>query len=174
MSVTEQRLFFALWPGEVECSALAALQRTLSEQRGRPTHPLDFHITLAFLGAVTAERLVCVEQAADTVRAPGFALDIDQVGYWPHPRILWCGPRSTPAVLLQLVTDLARALEACGFMPERRAFSTHVTLVREAHYLANFALAEPIPWHAQELVLAVSRRDREPPRYQVLRRWPLG
>ena len=171
---TSQRLFFALWPDDPGRAELEMLVRGLPEHRGRLVHPQDRHITLVFLGDVTADRRACAEEAAQRVSAPSFELLIDQVGYWPRPRILWCGASQVPEPLLGLVNDLRRELERCGFRPETRPYAPHVTLARKARRVPTYLIPERLSWPVREFVLVVSSIDGPPPHYQVLRRWPLA
>ncbi|MGD2081828.1 MAG: RNA 2',3'-cyclic phosphodiesterase [Chromatiales bacterium] len=169
----DQRLFFALWPDDATRERLAGLARAIPGAEGRATHPQDLHLTLVFLGAVSADRLGCVTAAADAVRGEPFTLRIDRVGFWPRPRILWCGPHEHPPALPGLVTALQARLKDCGFAPEERAFQAHVTLARKARRTGGAELARPVTWPVSDLVLAGSRPGNPPPRYRVLRRWAL-
>lgn len=169
-----ERLFFALWPGEAERAGLVRLQHRLLRHGERPTHPEDLHLTLAFLGAVPPERRACCEAAGDGIDARPFVLSLSRVGFWPRPRILWCGPPAPPAPLLTLVRDLTDRLRPCGFPGERRPYAAHITLARKV--AARGRPDDPtIPaWHLRwpitGFVLAASG-EGPPPRYRVLRRW---
>lgn len=169
----DQRLFFALWPDERTRAGLAALAGRVPGADGRATHPEDLHVTLAFLGVVAPDRLDCVLAAADAVRGEPFTLAVDRVGFWPRPRILWCGPEEHPPALPGLVAALQRGLGDCGFPPEKRPFRAHVTLARKARKTGALELERPVPWPVSEFVLAGSRPGDPAPRYRILRRWPL-
>ena len=169
-----QRLFFALWPDTQVRRGLEVIQSKLSCHRFKATHPEDMHVTLAFLGDVNTERKVCVEAAAGQIVAPKFNFTIDHLGFWSRPRILWCGPKETPAPLLTLVRDLQNGLKNCGFEPERRPYAVHVTLARKARAVRSRTVDESLFWPVREFVLAASRMGGAPPRYEVLRRWALG
>ncbi len=173
MNTPEQRLFFSLWPEPPVRAALAGLRADLPRRRGRPVHPDDLHVTLAFLGSVAAERRPCVERAADAVRAPGFDLVLDRLGCWRRSGVLWAGAAVVPESLSGLAAELQRRLRDCGFEPERRPFAAHLTLKRHAAWSAQRDI-EPIAWPVQAFVLVASRLGGPAPRYQVLRRWPLG
>jgi len=174
MASNDQRLFFALWPGKRERSGLAGLQEAVSLRRARPTHSSDLHVTLVFLGATADDRLHCVTDAAASVSGTGFELVLDRVGYWPRPRILWCGVSVQPPSLLQLVGDLAAALEPCGFVRERRPYAPHVTLARNAPAQNGFEIDRPIVWAIRKFVLVSSTPGGPPPHYTVIGRWPLA
>jgi RNA 2',3'-cyclic 3'-phosphodiesterase len=168
--VTE-RLFFALWPGETERAALVGLQHALPWLGGRATHPRDLHLTLAFLGEVAPERRPCCEAAADGIQARPFDLRLDRVGYWPRPRILWCGSQFAPPPLLALVGSLTDALRPCGFPPERRPYAVHVTLARKAGAFKGIDVGDwSLDWPVRGFVLAAGA-EGPPPRYRILRHW---
>lgn len=168
-----ERLFFALWPGEAERAALVALQRELLSWGGRPTNGEDLHLTLAFLGEVSIERRACCEAAADAVRGAPFNLNLTSIGFWPRPRILWCGAQSAPPPLLAVVESLTEGLRRCGFPGERRPYAAHITLARKVAALGSVgsSAAWRLDWPVTGFVLAASREGL-PPRYRVLRRWP--
>jgi 2'-5' RNA ligase len=168
-----RRLFFALWPDPQVRKGLEAIQSLLPCHRIKATHPEDMHITLAFLGDVDAQRQACVEKVADGIEADAFELLIDQVGYWPRPRILWSGPGWTPDGLKDLVRALRHGLRECGFEPERRPYAAHITLARKARPVRFRNLERPLLWKLHDFALVASRLGGEPPHYQVLRRWDL-
>jgi RNA 2',3'-cyclic 3'-phosphodiesterase len=167
------RLFFALWPGEMQRAALAKVQMGLRSHRGRLAHAQDLHITLVFLGDLDVDRRACAEQAAGRVRAAPFSLTLDRVGCFPRARILWCGVSERPQPLLSLLCSLNGELLDCGFRPERRPFAPHVTLVRKARPLSARELTPPIAWSVSAFVLVIARPG-ERPRYRVVREWPLA
>ena len=169
-----QRLFFGLWPDARTRRGLARIATQPPVGRGRTQHPEDLHITLVFLGLVEAERLSCVIDAAERLEGRPFELAIDRLAYWRRPRILWCGPSFVPAELLDLVSGLQSRLRACGFEPEKRAYSPHVTLLRKASEVEDCALPERLCWTVDELVLAASHTGAEAPRYRIIKKWRLG
>ncbi|MEA3278539.1 MAG: RNA 2',3'-cyclic phosphodiesterase [Pseudomonadota bacterium] len=168
-----ERLFFAIWPGDEQRSALARIQRELPDRHGRKTHPEDLHITLVFLGDVGADQRGCAEAAADQAHGVPFELTFDSIGCFPRARVLWCGASILPDPLLKLARGLNRHLLGCGFPPERRPYAPHVTLARKARPIEAKSLTQPIQWPVSEFVLVVAR-EGPAPRYQVLRRWRLA
>ena len=167
------RLFFALWPGEVQRAALAKTQMGLRSHRGRLAHAQDLHITLVFLGDLDVDRRASAEQAAGRVRAAPFRLTLDRFGCFPRAGILWCGASERPQSLLSLLGSLDGNLLDCGFRPERRPFVPHVTLVRKARPAPARELTPPIDWPVSAFALAIARPG-ERPRYRVVREWPLA
>jgi 2'-5' RNA ligase len=169
-----QRLFFGLWPDPAARQRLAALGAALQIPGGRVVHPEDLHLTLQFLGPVPAHRFEDVLAAAEQVDGAPFELQIASTGFWRRPRIAWCAPLETPPALTALVAGLGRQLAVVGYPPESRPYSPHVTLARKARAAPSGPLPEPIRWLATSFALAASLSVPEPPRYKILRRWPLG
>ena len=168
-----ERFFFALWPGEEQRQALLTLQAQLDQPGSRRTHPADFHLTLAFLGALSLEQQRCVRAAADQLSSPSFSLQLDCFGSFPKARVGWCGLRTHPPELRQLVNSLWSALELCGFRREQRSYHPHITLLRKAKPIRPGALSKPITWPVESFVLAHSKTGATP-RYRLLKRWFLS
>lgn len=94
----------------------------------------NFHLTLFFLGpAVPRERLAPVVDALETIAkttAP-FEIAARGVGAYPslaRPLVIWVGLDGRE--LVRLAARVAEAAERCGFAPERRAYSPHLTIAR--------------------------------------------
>jgi 2'-5' RNA ligase len=136
-------------------------------------HPEDIHLTLVFLGQATLEQRACIQRAADLLRAEPFELVLDRIGCFPRARVLWCGADICPPPLEELVGSLSSALEPCGFAAERRRYLPHATLVRKSIPVESRPLEQSISWRVDGFVLACGQNG-PPPRYRILRRWPLG
>jgi 2'-5' RNA ligase len=169
----KQRLFFALWPDAVVRSALAETGKQLLGKRTRRIAAEKLHITLAFAGPVTAPVRDCLLAQAATIRVAPFELQIDRVGHWARPRILWAGPTRTPPELWSLVGALNTAFEACGLVRERRPYQAHVTLARKISRAPARTALEPLPWSISHFCLVESVTDAQGARYQILGSWSL-
>lgn len=167
-----QRLFFALWPDAEVRTALAAVASGWCH--GRLVAPRNLHLTLAFVGNVTAQQRACMEAAAATLRGQAFAVTLDCVGFWRKPRVLWAGAGGVPAALEELVADLSGALANCGYRPESRPFQAHVTLARKVSRPPRQGLIAPIHWAVTDFCLVESVTGEQGSDYRVLARWPLG
>lgn len=174
MSNEAERLFFALWPDEAVRTQLGHLARKLVHKDGRPVAAENLHITLVFLGSVTAERRACVEAVAGGIRGSGFRLTLNRVGHWPKPRVLWAGPGDMPAELLALVRDLSEGLNACGFTPEARPYQAHLTLARKVSRARPGLMMDPVAWDIDRFCLVRSLTLPEGAHYEVLASWPLA
>lgn len=168
-----RRLFFALWPDGAVRAALAGVLEDEPPRTGRCVPAGNLHLTLAFVGTVTAEQRACMEIAAAAVEAAPFTLTLDRLGYWPRPRVVWAGTGVTPAALRALVARLTTGLSGCGYAPEQRPYQAHVTLVRKASAGPQRREIPPIVWTAADFCLVESVAGDGGSVYRVLARWPL-
>jgi len=169
-----RRLFFALWPDADQRQGLATAARAVRENdTGRPVPEENLHVTLAFLGSVTKDRVTRVEAAAATISADTFELHLDRAGCWRRTGILWLGASSTPPALERLVSCLWSALEPCGFWPDHRDFRPHVTIARRCKK-ARAGAFEPVAWSVRDFALLESFSGHRGASYKVIGRWPLA
>lgn len=168
-----RRMFFALWPDTAVRTALAVQGCEQALRNGRAVAPENLHITLAFVGGITAEQSRCMEAAASGITAQPFAFSVDHVGYWARPRILWAGASTVPAGLTTLVDALNQALTPCGHEPDPRPFQAHVTLARKARRAPDVREIPPIVWRADAFCFVESVAGERGVEYHVLRRWAL-
>lgn len=169
-----QRLFFALWPDADARTALAALAQDHARHNGCAVAPTNLHVTLAFVGGVSAAQRQCLEAAAATVTAPAFSLKLDRLGFWARPRILWAGTSAPPIEMMVLVKTLHAALMPCGFQPDPRPFQAHVTLARKAQRAPGVHAVSPIVWRADTFCLVESVTGERGVEYHVVRHWVLA
>lgn len=169
-----QRLFFALWPDDELRGELHHLARKVARVGGgKPMAPENLHITLAFLGSISADARLCVENLASSLQVAPFSLTLDQVGYWPRPRVIWFGASETPMPLRQLAQGLNAGLANCGLTPEARPFAAHLTVMRKASRGPDQGDIAPLVWPVDSFVLVQSLTLPEGAQYRVLRHWPL-
>ncbi len=163
-----------MWPDPGTRDALAAtagvLRRTCGG-RSPPAHNL--HLTLAFLGNVSAARLPELEVLAAAVHMEPFVLDLDRIGWWRQHRLIWAGAATCPPGLEALAAMLAGSLRAGGFAVERRRFMPHVTLLRDAIRAPVQAACSPLTWRPTQFVLACSQPAARGVRYRMMNAWPL-
>jgi 2'-5' RNA ligase len=165
------RVFFALWPDDATRAAISRATRTVvGASGGRPIAKERLHITVAFLGEVTAAG-VDAARAVPPVAVGAFELALDLVGVWPESKILWLAPSALPEALLELEARLWEGLAERGFLPEERVYRPHVTLARRARPVE--ASVEPVRFPVHDLALVESFPDGRNVHYEVLERWPL-
>jgi 2'-5' RNA ligase len=165
------RVFFALWPDDATRAAISrATRAVVGASGGRPIAKERLHVTVAFLGELTADGLASARTAAP-VSVGEFELVLDSVGLWPESKILWLAPMAPPEARFELDARLADALAARGFRVEERVYRPHVTLARRAR--AVVAEIQPVRFPVRELALVESFPDAHNVHYEVLERWPL-
>jgi 2'-5' RNA ligase len=173
-SADVQRLFFALWPPESVRSQLERVCKPLWRiGGGRAVSVENLHITLVFLGAVTGEQRACVERAADAIHLPRFSLNLDRVGYWPRPRVLWLSPSEQPQPAVTLADALNAGTHMCGLSTDDRPFQTHLTFMRKVAKRPAELAVEPLVWEVDSFALVESQTFSEGVQYTPLRSWPL-
>lgn len=170
-----RRLFFAIeLPADIQQSLIAWRAAHFPSDAGRPVAAANLHLTLAFLGDVSAEKQRALEALAGRIRQPGFTLHLDDAGQWLRSRVAWLGTRQPPRGLLQLASMLRAQAARSGCYQSPQPFHPHITLLRDT----RSALAIPPPgfhWSftVNEFVLYESRFAQGRTRYTPLNRWTL-
>ena len=164
-----QRVFFALWPDDAVRFAIAQAARRMHRVlHGRRTRDESIHLTVAFLGEVDIDEFARLQALPHELLTEPFRLVLDRWDCWPRNRIGWAAPSQMPDSLRLLSGNLESWLGSNGFHLDQRAFTPHVTLIRDAQYAAMPDPLAPIEWHVAELVLVRSQL------LQIAARWPLA
>lgn len=161
------RCFVALDPAPAVRNALSELLSALRFEHGRDWRvvaPQALHVTLAFLGEITPEQAIRVQQALGEAAAAWHAVGSgpvqwDAVGVGTFPanrnaaRVLWSGVHA-PGNLLQSLRGAVR--DACAFLLAAAASSGDPAAgrgAREAAFRPHLTLARcraregaPVPW----------------------------
>ena len=169
-----KRLFFALWPREVERQELeSAARRHAGSCGGAVTRSANLHVTLAFLGSVAIDRVNELIEAAADVRGEPFRLHLNVLEYWRRPRIVALCAERAPPELLALERVLWQRLGKLGFEREVRPFRAHATLARRVYGRPSLEDPPSVVWQVDEFALVESVTDPAGARYAALKRWPL-
>jgi 2'-5' RNA ligase len=99
------------------------------------TAPENLHVTLAFLGEISPERVASVERSMQVVASGTgpFSLTAEGGGAFPgtrNPRVFWVGFLESLELVRQLQQNMGNALSGVGFPPEDRPFHPHITVGR--------------------------------------------
>lgn len=123
------RVFWALDPGEEIRDAIDRVAGAVPAGRQVPFENL--HLTLAFLGEITAAQAEAFHEAVSGERLMAPELRIEGLDLWggKRPAVLVARMAMTPG-LEQLHRVAGRAARGAGITLERRKFRPHVTLVR--------------------------------------------
>ena len=119
------RLFIAICLSDEIRRALVSVQEQMRAQRvtARYTDPESLHLTLAFIGEYPDPDDVPLPQVEP------FTLSLD--GFGNFGNLWWAGIRPCEA-LRRYAQGLRHALDAQGIPFDRKRFSPHITLVRQA------------------------------------------
>ena len=168
------RIFFALWPDAGLRQRLSRTARMMTvESPGRRVPDHNLHLTLHFVGNVFFDELDCLQRAARQLVAPRFELAVDYHGYFPKPRVAWLGCSEVPEVLHTLHRQIGEYLQPCGYHPEKRRYSPHVTIARKIKTAPTMQSFEPLRWKVDNFVLIESRAVDDGVRYEVIETYPL-
>ncbi|MGO4342928.1 RNA 2',3'-cyclic phosphodiesterase [Pedococcus sp. 2YAF34] len=186
------RIFAALVPPE---PALEDLGDFLEPRRdaGRDLRWVDpslWHVTLAFMAEVPAQR---VDEVAEAVAAAAaardeLALSLRGAGAFPHAedaRVLWTGVGGEPSALeslAQLSRSVRLACNHAGASPEGGPFHPHLTVARSrrpfesTRWLRTLDTYEGPGWVAKEVTLFASQPGAKgrPRHYEPVATMPLG
>lgn len=171
-----KRLFFAIeLPAPIQQELIQWRAAQFAPDAGRPVAAANLHLTLAFLGDVSAEKQRALSDLAGRIRQPGFTLTLDDAGQWLRSRVVWLGTRQPPRGLLQLASMLRSQAARSGCYQSPQPFHPHVTLLRDA----GLAVKIPPPgfrWSfaVNEFVLYESQFIQGRTRYTPLNRWSLA
>jgi 2'-5' RNA ligase len=186
------RLFIAIDISDTVRDMLAGVQERM--RRGQLpvawAAPAGMHLTLRFLGATPADRMVSIAAAmrAAAAVAPPFTLSTGAPGAFPNmqrPAVLWMGVGGAVEQLDQLHAALSSALMPLGYAPEERPFHPHLTLGRVRGEIADAARARiaaalrensapPLAWRVDRIHLYQSELTPEGARYTRLHDVQLG
>ena len=130
------RAFLAVEISEEARGAIARLQDQLRSAGAdvKWVEPHNLHLTLKFLGEIKESRVPeLTERLNASLQTPPFAFTLEGSGAFPqpeHPKVLWAGVNEGKDSLIRLANEVETACNGCGFPPEERPFSPHLTIGR--------------------------------------------
>jgi 2'-5' RNA ligase len=115
-------------------TATAELRQSLGKGLVRWVPAHNVHLTLKFLGDVSASSLGLIKQmlVAEASQFSSFEVQVEGLGCYPNirrPRVLWVG-LNAPAELPALQRSIDMAAARLGYESEERSFSPHLTIGR--------------------------------------------
>lgn len=167
-------MFFAALPEPETQRQLEMGLMSLPAGLGRRVPVGNLHMTLAFVGSVSDERLTCLSEKASRVVPPDIFMELERLGYFARTAVLWLGPKALPEVLADLASALAGVLADCSAVSEPRPFSPHVTLARRVRAPPSGLALPPVAWRSRGFALMESVSGADGVRYRVVRRYTLG
>jgi 2'-5' RNA ligase len=183
------RLFVALEIPDAGGRELARRVAGLRERlpRARWVEPEKLHLTLLFLGQIADDQVPNLGAALREAFAkhPPMTLRLSGGGTFPPKRparVAWVGMEAPEELAAVQADAVAAAVNAVGFEPEARPFTSHVTLARcEPNWprdaAERFAAAFPgevgPPFRVDRGVLMESKLSPRGARYGVVEAFPL-
>ncbi|MDO2949661.1 RNA 2',3'-cyclic phosphodiesterase [Aeromonas simiae] len=165
------RLFFAL-PVSLLADPIVAW-RAARPWPGEPVPATNLHLTLAFLGEVTAQQRTQLEAIAARLHCPPLTIPLDSCGWFGRAKAAWIGPERWPNELSVLVRELQRHCTRLGLGNGELHYRPHITLSRKAAAAPEPAPAPDFVLHADSFCLYQSVSSEEGVRYEPLACWPL-
>ncbi len=129
-------------------SRIASILSSLQALGGdlKPVERENIHLTLKFLGDVSAPRLAEVKSSLKQLAFPAFTAEIKGAGAFPnlnHMNVIWVGVNEGWSQVEQIYEQVEKLLSSVGFRRENRPFSPHITIARvrsarKSDEIANF------------------------------------
>ena len=152
------RLFIAVLLNDQVKLSLQKMQEQLRSQviRGSFTRPENFHLTMAFLGETSENKLPVLHRIIGDINFSPFEISLKHTGCFKHgdKELWWAGVDLNEPNLPQLKSihgQLTKGLEIEGFPVDKKLFKAHITLGREIRH------TEPIVLACPEIVVRVAR-----------------
>jgi 2'-5' RNA ligase len=172
---TTKRLFLALvLPDEIK-QKLNNWRALHLETIELPPVPVEnYHVTLAYIGTVNADREKMLIERLGEIKADSFPLLINKTDYWPTPKVLHLIPTMTPPRLLDLQRKVNKAIEHIGLPIETRPYRPHLTLYRKIsqerfEQLEEDGLPEPhVDIAVEQFAIYESISDRDGVHYEKM------
>ncbi|MFD2178749.1 RNA 2',3'-cyclic phosphodiesterase [Veronia pacifica] len=172
------RLFFALDLAEKQNLAarkqIVALKAQLSEA-GKPVQDNNLHLTLAFLGNVTAQHTSRLRKQANHIKAGIIETNTGELGFFNRSGAIWLGLDPVPDGLSSLARTLQSLSSSITGKDFDQEYIPHITLLRNAT-VPQLVPLTPLSLTFRRFGLFVSEPDPEQKgaRYQCLQHWPLN
>lgn len=169
------RVFFAIDPPAQTKLAIEAWRAKALPEFDKQVRASNFHITLEFLGHISPNQLDSLTQGVDQLlNATSFAVQLNLLGYWPKPKVLWLGSQLCQPAHLQLVESLRKLSRNAGIELPKRDYIAHLSLVRKCQANPPAALIDPLfTWKTEQFHLFESISGPKGVIYRRKKTWAL-
>jgi 2'-5' RNA ligase len=164
-----KRLFFALWPDDHTRQQCFQISKAIGNN-AKLVQATNLHVTLVFLGNITADKEIALRQTAATTPIPTLTLCFNQLSFWKKPSILCLTATESDPELLMLVDQLSMLVQNLGIPVDERPYQPHVTLAKKAKELVTLEF-KPITWHSETFCLVESCASPTGVHYRVIEKW---
>ncbi len=164
------RCFVALWPSDALRAALAHAARRCVPAGCRAVPPVNYHLTLCFLGEVPDTRISALAAKIVALPVTPFSFELAASGHFAGAAVAWIGPTSVSENIRSLQADVAACVLAAGYELDARPFRPHVTVARRCRAPALAWDGPPISWCVDGVALCRSDGTDKGVRYSVIAR----
>jgi 2'-5' RNA ligase len=168
------RLFFAVLPDSATRERIGAAAAALPlNSNARLVPRNNYHMTLAFVGAVPLPQLPILREIGAAQCVAGCVLRFDAWEYWPKPGVIVGAARTTPGALERLSLQLHRDLAQHQWALDVKPWRPHVTLARKVSQAPVLQAMSPFDWLVRDFCLMRSDTSGATSAYTVVDTWPL-
>jgi len=175
------RLFIAFDVSEEVAVHLKEVQKQLQTDNVKLTLSKHSHLTLKFLGDLSAEQADEIKKQLESVEFSPFTATLTGTGIFPsedHIRVVWVGV--DPA---DVIIDLHKKIDAAlTGVPKAEKFKPHITLARVktikdkkqfSDHVKDLKI-QPLTFEVKEIKLVESKLEKEGPVYRDVATYPVG
>jgi len=136
LSISQIRSFVSIdFEDSQILSRIKSVMSSLSALGGdlKPVEEDNIHLTLKFLGNVSASKLEEIKSSLTQVAFPPFSLEIKGAGAFPSLKrmnVIWVGVGEGWSQVELIYEQTEKLLHQLGFSRETRDFSPHITVAR--------------------------------------------
>ena len=134
---------------------------------------MNYHLTLAFVGAIPASRVAELQAIGRAQRAARFFVRFDAYEYWPKPEVVVAAARTIPQALEPLWRELHRDLAQHQWALDPKRLRPHVTLARKVAQAPVLQAMSSFDWFVHDISLVRSDTSGNQSAYTVVDTWPL-
>lgn len=131
----------------------------------------NLHMTLAFLGPVSALQQQQIEKQISVMNKPEFCVTLDTLAYWKKPKVL-CLQGKADDKALQLLAEKCSLLIPLAHNKNEHEYLPHITLARKVKNAVKL-ISKPLIIKAEVMHLFESKSSSEGVKYNILRSWDL-
>lgn len=178
--ITPKRLFLGFAPTAAEKTSLLKLQQACEqadEQSGpglKKVTAANLHLTLAFLGQVTAKQQRDLLAAIPGLPLKHFRVRLEHLCFWPGPKILCLTGTAEDPALMALAKAAQQLADDLGLHSSEYDYRPHITLMRRAGNLPKLEHIPTLDFTPSELQLYESLSTPTGVEYRILASWPLS
>ncbi|TKB45352.1 RNA 2',3'-cyclic phosphodiesterase [Thalassotalea mangrovi] len=129
-----KRLFFALPLTSEQKSIVQTWRSAHLPSLHKPVNASNFHLTLRYIGNCPADAQNKLELAAVNIRSTPLQLNLDIIGHFKKPKVLYLGTSKVPDSLKILARDISAMVDntlALNHPSDSHKFTPHITLARK-------------------------------------------